>query len=184
MDSFEPAQREKQIAKSDCKKNDRENDSRTPVPEEAGRGEEAREKDEEGGDDEPVKPQEHVFAKGRQSFGQGRRAQGDGGQDPAVRAPQRKIEGLDFVRPAGLAGELVALDGKTLRRSRARGHGPIHLVNVWAARNRLVLGQLKVDDHSNEITALPELLRALELVGCVVTVDALGCQKDVAKEIL
>jgi predicted transposase YbfD/YdcC len=80
-------------------------------------------------------------------------------------------------------GELVALDGKTLRRSRARGHGPIHLVNVWAARNRLVLGQLKVADHSNEITALPELLRALELAGCVVTVDAMGCQKDVAKGI-
>jgi len=82
-----------------------------------------------------------------------------------------------------VAGELVALDGKTLRGSRARGHGPIHLVNVWAARNRLVLGQLKVADHSNEITALPELLRALELAGCVVTVDAIGCQKDVAKEI-
>ena len=82
-----------------------------------------------------------------------------------------------------VAGELVALDGKTLRRSRARGHGPIHLVNVWAARNRLVLGQLKVADHSNEITALPELLRALELAGCVVTVDAMGCQKDVAQEI-
>jgi predicted transposase YbfD/YdcC len=82
-----------------------------------------------------------------------------------------------------VAGELVALDGKTLRRSRARGHGPIHLVNVWAARNRLVLGQLKVDDKSNEITALPTLLRALELAGCVVTVDAMGCQKTVAREI-
>jgi predicted transposase YbfD/YdcC len=81
------------------------------------------------------------------------------------------------------ADELVALDGKTLRRSRARGHGPIHLVNVWASRNRLVLGQLKVADHSNEITALPELLRALELAGCVVTVDAMGCQKEVAKGI-
>jgi len=81
------------------------------------------------------------------------------------------------------AGELVALDGKTVRRSRARTQGPIHLVNVWAARNRLVLGQLKVADHSNEITALPALLRALELTGCVVTVDAMGCQKQVAKEI-
>ena len=78
---------------------------------------------------------------------------------------------------------MVALDGKTLRHSRARGHGPIHLANVWAARNRLVLGQLKVADHSNEITALPELLRALELAGCVVTVDAMGCQKEVAKGI-
>ncbi len=82
-----------------------------------------------------------------------------------------------------VAGELVALDGKTVRRSRARGHGPVHLVNVWAAGNRLVLGQLKVADHSNEITALPALLRALELTGCVVTVDAMGCQQEVAKEI-
>ncbi len=82
-----------------------------------------------------------------------------------------------------VAGELVALDGKTVPHSRARTHGPIHLVNVWAARNRLVLGQLKVADHSNEITALPPLLRALELAGCVVTVDAIGCQKEVAKEI-
>jgi len=82
-----------------------------------------------------------------------------------------------------VAGELVALDGKTVRQSRARGHGPIHLVNVWAARNRLVLGQLKVADHSNEITALPSLLRVLELTGCVVSVDAMGCPKQVAKEI-
>lgn len=82
-----------------------------------------------------------------------------------------------------VAGELVALDGKTLRGSRTRTHGPIHLVNVWAARNRLVLAQLKVADHSNEITALPALLRALELAGCVVTVDAIGCQKTIAKEI-
>lgn len=82
-----------------------------------------------------------------------------------------------------IAGELVAVDGKTLRGSRTRGRGPIHLVNVWAASNRLILGQLKVADHSNEITALPPLLRVLELTGCVVTVDALGCQKDVAKEI-
>jgi len=82
-----------------------------------------------------------------------------------------------------VAGELVAVDGKTLRGSRARGHGPVHLVNVWASRNRLVLGQLKVADHSNEITALPALLRALELAGCVVTVDAMGCQKQVAQEI-
>jgi predicted transposase YbfD/YdcC len=82
-----------------------------------------------------------------------------------------------------IAGELVALDGKTLRGSRTRGRGPVHLVNVWAAQNRLVLGQLKVADHSNEITALPPLLRALELAGCVVTVDAIGCQKQVAREI-
>lgn len=57
------------------------------------------------------------------------------------------------------------------------------MVNVWAASNRLVLAQLAVDDKSNEITAVPQLLRALELTGCIVTVDALNCQKNIAKEI-
>lgn len=69
--------------------------------------------------------------------------------------------------------EVVAMDGKSLRRSRDKGRGPIHLV----------LGQRKVDDKSNEITAIPELLRALELSGCIVTIDAMGCQKKIAKEI-
>jgi predicted transposase YbfD/YdcC len=82
-----------------------------------------------------------------------------------------------------VAGEVVAVDGKTLRGSAAHNHGPVHLVNVWASANRLILGQWKVADHSNEITALPELLRALELAGCTVTVDALNCQKTVAQEI-
>jgi len=79
--------------------------------------------------------------------------------------------------------EIVAMDGKSLRRSLDKGRGPIHLVNAWAAQNRLVLGQRKVDDKSNEITAIPELLRALELSGCIVTIDAMGCQKNIAKEI-
>jgi predicted transposase YbfD/YdcC len=82
-----------------------------------------------------------------------------------------------------VAGEVVAIDGKTLRGSATAAHGPLHLVNVWASANRLVLGQWKVADHSNEITAIPALLRALELAGCTVTVDALNCQKNVAKEI-
>jgi predicted transposase YbfD/YdcC len=82
-----------------------------------------------------------------------------------------------------VAGELIAIDGKTLRGSRAKTQGPLHLVNVWAASNRLVLAQLAVADKSNEITAVPLLLRALELTGCVVTVDALNCQKNIAKEI-
>jgi predicted transposase YbfD/YdcC len=79
----------------------------------------------------------------------------------------------------------VALDGKTVRRSfdRAKQRGPIHLVSAWASANRLVLGQLKTADKSNEITAVPELLRALELAGCIVTTDALNCQKNIAKEI-
>lgn len=85
-----------------------------------------------------------------------------------------------------LPAEVVALDGKTLRRSHDRGAGKaaIHLVSAWAATNRLVLGQVKVDDKSNEITAVPELLRVLALAGCIVTLDALGCQRQVAQQIL
>ena len=84
-----------------------------------------------------------------------------------------------------VGAEVVALDGKTVRRSFdvAKGQSAIHLVSAWASTNRLVLGQIKVDDKSNEITAVPELLRALELAGCIVTVDALNCQKNIAKEI-
>ncbi len=83
-------------------------------------------------------------------------------------------------------GQIVAVDGKTLRRShdRAAGHEAIHLVSAWATANRLVLGQLKVAAKSNEITALPELLRLLELRGCIVTIDALGCQTEVAATIV
>lgn len=61
---------------------------------------------------------------------------------------------------------------------------PIHLVSAWARDNGLVLGQLKVADKSNEITAIPELLRALELAGCIVTLDAMGAQKQIAKAIV
>jgi predicted transposase YbfD/YdcC len=82
-----------------------------------------------------------------------------------------------------IAEEIIAVDGKTLRRSQARGRGPLHLVNVWATQNRLILGQWKVDEKSNEITALPALLRALELSGCIVTADAMHCQKETAQEI-
>ena len=82
-----------------------------------------------------------------------------------------------------LAGEIVALDGKTLRRSGGTGQSPVHLVSAWAAGNRLVLGQLRTAQKSNEITAVPELLRRLELTGCIVTLDAMGCQKTIAREI-
>ena len=84
-----------------------------------------------------------------------------------------------------VGAEVVALDGKTVRRSFdvAKSQSAIHLVSAWASANRLVLGQIKVDDKSNEITAVPELRRALELAGCIVTVDALNCQKHIAKEI-
>lgn len=83
------------------------------------------------------------------------------------------------------AGQVVALDGKTLRRShdRSNGKAALHLVSAWASSNRLVLGQVAIDDHSNEITALPVLLELLSLDGCVVTIDAMGCQRAIAQQI-
>jgi predicted transposase YbfD/YdcC len=83
-------------------------------------------------------------------------------------------------------GEVVAIDGKTLRRSfdRAASKGAIHMVSAWASTNRVVLGQQKVDEKSNEITAIPALLRLLEIKGCIVTLDALGCQKAIARTIV
>jgi len=83
-----------------------------------------------------------------------------------------------------LAQEIVALDGKALRRALNQRQSPKYVVSAWAEGNNLVLGQLKVEDKSNEITALPELLRVLELAGCIVTIDAMGCQKKIAKEII
>jgi predicted transposase YbfD/YdcC len=82
-----------------------------------------------------------------------------------------------------VAQEIVALDGKALRRALDADQNSKVIVSAWAHSNGLVLGQLKVDDKSNEITALPKLLRALELSGCIVTVDAMGTQKQIAKEI-
>jgi len=83
-----------------------------------------------------------------------------------------------------VAQEIVALDGKALRRAMSRGQNVKYVVSAWAVDNGLVLGQLKVADKSNEITAVPELLRGLELSGCIVTIDAMGCQKKIAKEII
>jgi len=84
------------------------------------------------------------------------------------------------------AGEVVALDGKTLRRSPDRGAGTaaLHLVSAWATANRLVLGQVAVDAKSNEITAVPALLQVLALEGCLVTIDAMGCQTAIAQPIV
>ena len=83
-------------------------------------------------------------------------------------------------------GEVIALDGKTLRHSfdNATGQSALHLVSAWASENGITLGQLKVDGKSNEITALPALLKMLEVKGCVVTMDAMGCQKDLARQIV
>ena len=81
--------------------------------------------------------------------------------------------------------EVVAIDGKTLRRSGSsrHDHGPLHLVSAWASDQGLVLGQREVDGKSNEITAIPELLDTLHLEGAIVTLDAMGCQKDIAARI-
>ena len=83
-----------------------------------------------------------------------------------------------------VAQEIVALDGKALRRAVNKKQSPRYVVSAWANSNNLVLGQLKVEDKSNEITAVPELLRVLELAGSIVTNDAMGCQKKIAKEII
>ncbi len=82
-------------------------------------------------------------------------------------------------------GEIIAIDGKTLRHSfdQATSTAAIHMVSAWASANRLVLGQLKVEEKSNEITAIPKLLHLLDLKGAVVTIDAMGCQREIAKTI-
>ncbi len=86
----------------------------------------------------------------------------------------------------GVFEGLVAVDGKTLRRSHDRRceRAAIHMVSAWANENSLVLGQVKTEEKSNEITAIPELLRALALKGCLVSIDAMGCQTAIAKQII
>jgi len=82
-------------------------------------------------------------------------------------------------------GEVISIDGKTMRGSRNQGcKTATHIVSAWADENELVLGQIKVEEKSNEITAIPKLLDALLLEGCTVTVDAMGCQKNIARKIV
>ena len=83
-------------------------------------------------------------------------------------------------------GRVVAIDGKTLRRSfdRASSRSAIHMVSAWASASRVVLGQVKTEEKSNEITAIPALLDLLDVEGCIVTIDAMGCQKAIAKKIV
>lgn len=84
------------------------------------------------------------------------------------------------------AGELINIDGKTLRGAKETGNGKslIHMVSVWSASQRLVLGQTKVNEKSNEITAIPPLLELLAIRGCLVSIDAMGCQKEIAKKLV
>ena len=82
-----------------------------------------------------------------------------------------------------IPGEIISIDGKTLKNSGLKGIGKkaIHIVNAWAKEQRLVLGQVKVNHKSNEITAIPELIKVLELSGCLVTIDAMGTQTKIAQ---
>lgn len=95
---------------------------------------------------------------------------------------------LEWVQAVSVltAGQVIAIDGKTLRRSHdhPKGKAALHLVSAWATANRLVLGQVATDAKSNEITAIPELLRLLDLRGCIVTIDAAGTQTAIAEQIV
>jgi predicted transposase YbfD/YdcC len=86
----------------------------------------------------------------------------------------------------GIAAGVIAIDGKTVRRSGGKrdGKAPIHMVSAFAARQRLVLGQVKVAEKSNEIIAIPKLLNMLAIEGAIVTIDAMGCQRDIAQKVL
>jgi len=85
-----------------------------------------------------------------------------------------------------LPGEVISIDGKTLRRSHDKSHGKqsIHMVSAWSTSNEIVLGQFKTEEKSNEITAIPLLLEMLSIEQCLVTIDAMGCQKKIAEKIL
>lgn len=95
---------------------------------------------------------------------------------------------IDWMQDASGAsqGKIISVDGKTVRRSfdKRNKKSAIHMVSAFASENGVVLGQQKTKDKSNEITAIPELLQLLELKGCIVTIDAMGCQKKIAKKIL
>ena len=82
--------------------------------------------------------------------------------------------------------EIISIDGKTLRGSHNRKHGQkaLHLVSAWASNNRIMLGQVKTEEKSNEIEAIPRILKMIDVSNSIVTIDAMGCQKDIAKEII
>ncbi|CAM4489736.1 MAG: ISAs1 family transposase ISPin4 [Legionella sp.] len=83
-------------------------------------------------------------------------------------------------------GDIIAIDGKTLRRSfnKRDEKSAIHMVSAWSSANGVVLGQEKTAEKSNEITAIPELLNSLAIKGCIVTIDAMGCQKNITEQIV
>jgi len=87
---------------------------------------------------------------------------------------------------AGLVQGVIAIDGKTLRRSHDHllGKKAIHMVSAWSVENQMVLGQVKTEEKSNEITAIPKLLNILAIKGCIITIDAMGCQRSIAEQII
>jgi predicted transposase YbfD/YdcC len=95
---------------------------------------------------------------------------------------QRWIQAISTVTE----GQIISIDGKTLRRSydRSRDKAAIHMVSAWASENHLILGQVKTREKSNEITAIPRLLEVLAINGCIVTIDAMGCQTEIAAQIV
>jgi predicted transposase YbfD/YdcC len=83
------------------------------------------------------------------------------------------------------SGQVIAIDGKTIKGAKSHGKkSPVHMVSAWACENNLVLGQIKVDEKSNEITAIPKLLEILAIEGSIITIDAMGCQKDIVETII
>ena len=96
------------------------------------------------------------------------------------------IEWVDSLRDKKIKNDVIAIDGKTVRRSKDTFHNkkPVHIVNVWSNANQLVLGQLKVNKKSNEITAIPKLLDILDIEGSIITIDAMGTQKEIADKII
>jgi len=87
-------------------------------------------------------------------------------------------------RIAGQVQGVVAIDGKSLCGSRNGKQSPLHIVSAWACQNSMLLGQVQTDKKSNEITAIPKLLKLLSIKGCIVTIDAMGCQKAITQEII
>ena len=87
--------------------------------------------------------------------------------------------------PGLITGQVIAIDGKTIRGAKSHGKkSAIHMVSAWACENNLVLGQIKVDEKSNEITAIPKLLEILAIEDSIITIDAMGCQKNIAETII
>lgn len=82
------------------------------------------------------------------------------------------------------SGEVIAIDGKTMRGSGGAAHKALHVVSAWACSNGLVIGQKATEEKSNEITAIPRLLELIKVKGCIVTIDAMGCQKEIAEKII